>query len=257
MRENRMSTEMSNPATKFLSWKSNHQKFSYYDKTTQENVFLEMPVKFLALTRYKTVKGWNQKKEGAIISNEVKSLKDELVVNFYKKGDKQEIARGVWSDIKETVEMWNGRYTESVYAMMPDGELVNLQLSGASLSTWFEFQKNQSHRFYDEFVVVNGFKEGKSGAVTFTYPIFEWGGKMNASQKTLADAADDLVQRYEASYFKNSGNTQREKVSAAIEMLSDTFDAGVEEVKQPVPTKEADAKMVREMRDYDPDDLPF
>lgn len=246
---------MSNPATKFLSWKSNHQKFSYYDKTKGENVFLEMPVKFLALARYKTVKGWNQKKEGAIIANEVKSLKDEIVVNFYKKGDKQEIARGPWSDIKETVEMWNGRYTESVYAMLPDGELVNLQLSGASLSTWFEFQKNQTHRFYDEFVVVNGFKEGKSGAVTFTYPIFEFAGKMNESQIALANAADELLARYEASYFKNE---KRERVAASLELLEDTFDAvPTKSVRQPVPTKEADAKMVREARDYDPDDLPF
>jgi len=252
MRENRMSTEMSNPAAKFLSWKSNHQKFSYYDKTTQENVFLEMPVKFLALTRYKTIKGWNQKKEGAIIANEVKSLKEELVVNFYKKGDKQEIARGAWNDIKETVEFWGGRYTESVYAMLPDGELVNLQLSGASLSTWFEFQKNQTHRFFDEFVQVNGFKEGKSGAVTFSYPVFEWTGKMNASQKTLAEAADELIQRYEASYFKNAGTSQRDKVSAAIGMLEDTFEAEV--VKQPTPPPSEDKKVYK---DYDPDDLPF
>ena len=253
MRENRMTTEMSNPATKFLSWKSEHQKFSYYDKTTGQNVFLEMPVKFLALARFKTVKGWNQKREGAIIANEVKSLKDEFVVNFYKKGDRQEIARGPWSDIKETVEMWNGRYTESVYAMLPDGELVNLQLQGASLSTWFEFQKNQTHRFFNEFVHVEGYKEGKTGAVTFTYPVFGFGGKLKSEQEKLAEAADELLSRYEASYFK-SEPTKRDRIAASIEMLNDAVE---ESDRQPTPPPAADAKMAREMRDYDPDNLPF
>ena len=254
-----MTTEMSNPATKFLSWKSEHQKFSYYDKTTGQNVFLEMPVKFLALARFKTVKGWNQKREGAIIANEVKSLKDEFVVNFYKKGDRQEIARGKWSDIKETVEMWNGRYTESVYAMLPDGELVNLQLQGASLSTWFEFQKNQTHRFFNEFVHVEGYKEGKTGAVTFTYPVFGFGGKLTSAQEKLAEEADDLLSRYEASYFK-SEPTKRDRIAASIEMLNDTIEVeetGRQSVRQPTPPPSADAKMVREYRNYDPDDLPF
>ena len=248
MRENRMSAGTSNPATKFLTWKSEHQKFAYWDKLEKVNVFVEMPIKFLALSKYKTIKGWNQKKEGAIISNEVKSLKDEFVVNFYKKGDRQEIARGPWNEIKETVESWGGKYVESVYVMLPGGEVVNLHLSGASLSTWFEFQNNQTSRFFDEWVVVNGFKEGKSGAVKFTYPVFEWGEKIGKLDSADAQNADVLIAGYEASYFQEV-NPKRERVDAAINMVAKTFEA----TRQPTPPPSSD----KEYFDYDPDDLGF
>jgi hypothetical protein len=143
--------------------------------------------------------------------------------------------------------------------MLPDGELVNLQLQGASLSTWFEFQKNQTHRFFNEFVHVEGYKEGKIGAVTFTYPVFGFGGKLTSAQEKLAEEADDLLSRYEASYFK-SESSKRDRIAASIEMLNDTIEVeetGRHSVKQPTPPLAADAKMVREYRDYDPDDLPF
>ncbi len=39
----------SNPATKFLEWKSNDQCFEYYDKEAQKKVQVTLPFKFLVL----------------------------------------------------------------------------------------------------------------------------------------------------------------------------------------------------------------
>jgi len=48
-----------NPATKFLSWKSNEKLFSYYDKETQSNIEVKLPFKFLVLEELASVKGWS------------------------------------------------------------------------------------------------------------------------------------------------------------------------------------------------------
>lgn len=250
-RVNRMQSGNTNPASKFLSWKSQHQKFAYYDKEKKENIFIEMPFKFLAISRYKTVKGWNQKKEGSIISNEVKSLNDEIRVNFYpKNGDKYEICRGPWVDIKETVDNWDGKYTESVYVMLPDGELANLQLSGASLSTWFEFQKNQTDKFFDNWVVINGFKEGKQGAVTFTYPVFEWGSTLKTEEQKLAEGVDKKIEDYEAHYF---GNQEEEPSRSRSEV--DKYE--MEHNKPPVPPNAVDSEIAMYEDLNKEDDLPY
>lgn len=254
-RVNRMQSGMQNPAKHFFQWKSEHQKFAYYDKVEKKNVFVELPLKFLAISRYKTVKGWNQKKEGALISNEVKDLKDEITVNFYPKNgnDKQVIAKGTWNDIKATVENWDGKYTESVYVMLPDGTLANLQLSGASLSTWFEFQKNQSERFFNDWVVVNGFKEGKQGAVTYTYPVFEWGTSLDAESQLRADVADETIGQYEESYFGKSVEPKEN-----FRERSEVDKHEMNQNKPPVPPSEVDAELAmhEELANAE-DDLPF
>lgn len=254
-RTNRMQTGAQNPANYFFQWKSDHQKFCYYDKVKQENVFVELPFKFLALSRYKTIKGWNQKKEGAIISNEVKNLKDTMTVVFYPKNgnDKIEIAKGAWNDIKETVDNWDGRYTESVYIMLPSGEVANIQLNGASLSTWFEFQKNQQDKFFDNWVTVNAFKEGKQGAVNYTFPVFEWGGTLNKAEQDLAEAADAKIESYEESYFG-----KEETVKEPYRERSEVDKYEMNKSRQPEPPSEIDANLAMlEASTIDDDDLDF
>lgn len=253
-RVNRMQSGNVNPATKFFQWKSEHQKFAYYDKEAKENVFVEMPFKFLALSRYKTVKGWNQKKEGSLISNEVKSLNDEIRVNFYpRNGDKYEICRGPWSDIKETVDGWDGRYTESVYIMLENGDVANVQLNGASLSTWFDFQKNKSDMFFDNWVVINGFKEGKQGAVTYTYPVFEWGTSLDKQHQEFAEVADRLIQSYEDGYF---GAKEETEEPARQRSEVDKYEMNAN--KPPIPPSDVDAELaMHEALNNKDDDMPF
>jgi hypothetical protein len=206
-RVNRMQSSNSNPAEKFFTWKSEHQKFAYYDKAKEENIFVELPLKFLAISSYKTVKGFNPKRgvNGAGIgSNEVRSIakksNETLKVHFWD-SDKSVIAEGKWNDIKETVDNAGGKFTESVYAMLEDGTLVNFQIMGAGLTTWYEFQKNQSDKFFDNWIVVKGFKEGKQGSVKYTYPVFEWGTTLNRSEQKLAEICDKKISDYEDWYF--------------------------------------------------------
>ena len=87
-RLNRPTNETSNPVAKYLNWKSNDKCFSYYDKAKGENVKVELPIKFLFLEHYHTVKGWNDSSESGIYSNEVYSIgKEPLSVKAFKGGE--------------------------------------------------------------------------------------------------------------------------------------------------------------------------
>lgn len=213
-----MQSANSNPAEKFFQWRSDHQKFAYYDKEKEENVFVDMPVKFLALVSYKTVKGYNGKKGCGISSNEVRAIgknsNERLKVHYFDEG-KTVIAEGKWSDIKDAVDNAGGKFTESVYAMLPDGSLVNFQINGAGLSTWYEFQKNQSDKFFDNWIIVNKFKEGQQGTVKYTYPVFEWGTSLNRSEQKMAEECDKKIEAYEASYF--DGKAPEKQLESAVD----------------------------------------
>lgn len=254
-RTNRMATGNTNPAELFIQWSSKHEKFQYYDKEEKANKFLEFPFRFLALSKYITVSGWNQKNEYSIISNEVKKIDDELIVNAYFKGGngKEEIARGDWKSISELMEVKKGKFTQSVYAMLPSGQVVNIKLSGASLSTWFEFQKNQTDRFFNDWVVVNGFKEGVNGSVSYTYPIFEWGSSLDAPSQKRAEAADEKIEAYEKGYF---GATEEVKENFRERSEVDKYEMNGN--KPPVPPSEVDAELaMHEAVSNVDDDLPF
>ena len=162
-----------NPATKFLSWKSNEQAFSYYDKDKQENVLVKLPLKFLFLDQLQSVKGWSDALSGQIISNEVKTVSDqELNVVCYHKNNKGEatkttIAKGLYSQIKDAVVSAGAKYHKSIYIMLEDGTLANIQLKGASVKEWGDFFNRSKKRLADEWIVIDSAKAGKKGAVKY------------------------------------------------------------------------------------------
>ena len=84
---NRPTKTNTNPALKFLEWSSKYKCFKYYDKEKGENVKVELPLKFVILEHYHTVKGWNDASESGIYSNEVLFLSsEELEVKAFKGG---------------------------------------------------------------------------------------------------------------------------------------------------------------------------
>ena len=72
-RSNETTTKTPNPATKFLEFKNG--KFSYYDKTSEANVEVPLPLRFIVLDELATIKGWDSKTNSGIYSNEVHSTK--------------------------------------------------------------------------------------------------------------------------------------------------------------------------------------
>lgn len=197
-----------NPATIFLSWKSNEQCFSYYDKDKAENVSVKLPFKFLFLDQLQSVKGWSDALSGQIISNEVKTVSDqEITAVCYHKNNKGEsvkttIAKGLYKDIKDAIVSAGAKYHKSIYIMLEDGTLANIQLKGAGVAEWGNFFNSNKKRLADEWVIVASAKQGKKGAVKFTTPEFKFERSLTESEAEQADSVFDELDAYLQQYLK-------------------------------------------------------
>lgn len=189
----------SNPATKFLSWKSNDQQFSYYDKELKENVAVPLPFKFLVLDELHAISGWNDATSSGIYSNEVKYISKEIMTVKPFKGN--EIAKGLYKDIKERVQAAGGHYVKSIYIMLVDGTLANIQLKGSAVQAWGEFTQKSRSRLSDEWVEVSSAREGKKGAVKFYVPEFKYNKSLTANESKQADLVFNTLEAYLKSYL--------------------------------------------------------
>ena len=193
------SSPQSNPATKFLSWKSNDKHFEFFDKENKVKVPVELPFKFLALDEMHTVSGWSDSCNSGIYSNEVKFISKEIMTVKPFKGN--EIAKGLYSDIKEKIKAAGAHYVKSIYIMLEDGSLANIQLKGAACQAWGEFTKKNRTRLPDEWVTVKKAVEGKKGAVKFYTPEFTFDKSLSESEMDLADEAFGILETYLKAYL--------------------------------------------------------
>ena len=188
-----------NPAGKFFEWKSNEKTFVYFDKETKTNVTVPLPFKFLVLDELHTIKGWNDATESGIYANEVKFIsRDEMVVKPFKGN---EIARGLYKDIKEKAKAAGGHYIKSIYIMLEDGSIANLQLKGAACQAWGDFTSKGKQRLLDEWVSVVGFDEAKKGSVKYTTPIFGYLASIGDAENDLANEAFNTLEAYLKTYL--------------------------------------------------------
>lgn len=188
-----------NPAGKFFEWKSNEKTFVYFDKETKVNVTVPLPFKFLVLDELHTIKGWNDATESGIYANEVKFIsRDEMVVKPFKGN---EIARGLYKDIKEKAKAAGGHYVKSIYIMLEDGSIANLQLKGAACQAWGDFTSKGKQRLLDEWVSVVGFDEAKKGSVKYTTPIFGYLASIGDAENDLANEAFNTLEAYLKTYL--------------------------------------------------------
>lgn len=190
---------LSNPAKRFLEWKSNDKCFSYYDKEKKENVSVPLPFKFLVLDQLHTVSGWNDATSSGIFSNEVKFISKQVMTVKPFKGN--EIAKGLYADIKEKVKNAGGHYVKSIYIMLEDGTLANIQLKGSAVQQWGEFTNKSLSRLPEEWVVVDKAVDGKKGAVKYTTPGFTFGGSLSDKEANQADLVFDELETYLKAYL--------------------------------------------------------
>ena len=188
-----------NPATKFLDWKSDQKGFSYYDKGLGKNVEVPLPFKFVFLDELSTVKGWNDASSSGIFANEVKYLsKEPMTVKAFKGG---EIAKGLYNEIKERVKNAGGHYSKSVYIMLEDGVLANIQLKGSATQQWGEFVKANRQSITRTWVNVKTATESKKGKVVFSVPNFTIGDDIEDLDALDADKKFDELESYLKTYL--------------------------------------------------------
>lgn len=211
-RLDRPQTKGSNPATKFLTYKSETKNFEYWNKETETKCFIEAPFKFLFLEHYHTVKGWHDATQRGIVSNEVYAISsDPLKVRTF---GGLEIANGLYKDIKEKVKLSGGVYYRSVYVMLENGELANLQLKGAvvgglskdfaisktDVEGYSDFYKKNNRLLDNQWIEVTEFADAKKGATKYSIPVFKLGSAISPSDNENANNCAKLLQDYITDY---------------------------------------------------------
>lgn len=148
--------------------------FTFYDKDKGEEVKVPLPFRFIPLEVLSCVKGFNDKNKCGIWSNEVKSIKnDVLTVNTFKGGLS---VKGLYNNIKGEIDAMGGKFANSVYiGYRIDGklELCNIQIHGAALSPFIEYGKLHKDLTQKGAMQVKSFKIATVGDNQFAEPIFE------------------------------------------------------------------------------------
>jgi hypothetical protein len=194
-----------------LKWKSNDKCFEYWDKEEKKNVTVSLPFKFLVLDEMHTISGWNDATSSGIYSNEVKYISKEVMTVKPFKGN--EIARGLYKDIKEKVNAAGGHYMKSIYIMLEDGTIANIQLKGSAVQAWGEFTQKSRARLSDEWVEVSSAREGKKGAVKFYVPEFKYNKSLTEKESGQADLVFNVLEAYLKAYLvKDSAPVEAEEV---------------------------------------------
>lgn len=189
----------SNPTSKFLEYKSNDKAFSYYDREAKENVRVDLPLKFVFLQNYHSVRGWHDASASGIYSNEVFYIGSEpMTVKSFKGGT---IASGLYKDIKGTITASGGKYHRSIYVMLEDGSLANISLKGSSVRQWSDFMEANKQLVDGQFVEINSANEEKKGSVKYSTPNFTIGANLSKSDSAKADKVASELKIYLDEYF--------------------------------------------------------
>lgn len=200
---------LENPCKKFIEFKGDTGIFQYYDKDKGENFQLQTPFYFIVLDELSSIRGYNKFLKTGLYSNEIRSIKNDVLNVRSFKGGLQII--GKYSDIKDRCFNEGGKFSKSVYALLitaeNEYELVNFQFHGASFSGVGE--KSQSGWMNKKFNVEKmGVKVAKTemgaiGKTKFSAPIFQPIPIQGKHQKfwDIAIEEDKKLQKYLNAYL--------------------------------------------------------
>ena len=193
-------TKNSNPTSKFLEWKSNNKSFSYYDKENKQNVEVKLPLTFLVLEEFHTIKGFSDADQTGIYSNEILQISaEEFEVRTFKG---RVIAKGTYSDIKGSVNAAGGNYHKSIYAVTKEGDLINISFKGAAVSKWSQFtEKGAWKRLKDEWVTIEDAEDHKKGMVAYSTPNFKFNTSLTDYEFKIVEAKANELESYMDGYL--------------------------------------------------------
>lgn len=200
---------LNNPATMFIDWDSEKGCFKTYDKVAKVNKEIKLPVRFYVLDELTTVKGFSDKTQGGIWSNEVKDITKQPLKVMSKGKDQKlvTLSEGLYTNIKNDLVANGGKYTRSLYAAMldenDDYQIVNFQLKGAAFSGWLDFVNEHRNSILADEIICNDFKKEKKGATKYTIPVFS-SEPASEEGNEAAIKLDVELQEYMKEYFNRS-----------------------------------------------------
>ncbi len=218
-----------NPSSRWFEWSGQDGVISYYDKEEKKQVFVTLPFTFILMDELSAIKGWHIGSDSGIYSNEVRNISEHvLTVKTFKK---EVLAEGLYKEIKERIKFIGAHFTANLYvAFKRDNGVLDIgiiRFKGAALGSWMEFRKNNRYQMYkDKAIRIEGFTEGKKGAITYRMPKFS----MTAMASTTIEAAIELdrtLQVYFNGYFSRKQEQSQPVVTATGTDVDTSFDPDV------------------------------
>lgn len=194
----RSTPTLENPVERRFKFKGKTGVVVYYDKIEAKEIEVEYPFRFMVLDQLSAITGYSKKQKLGFWSNEVRSVvKEELIVRS-KNGVE---AAGFYKDLKTER---NFKYARSVYIAYEDKgkwHLGNIQLTGSSMSAWFDFCKTT--RVENGAVVITGAVLDDSGEIPFHTPTYVYEScteDENSTAVELDKCLQDYFKSREAAY---------------------------------------------------------
>lgn len=194
-----------NPASKFIEWSGDLNTFFYFDKEKKEKVLLNSDLYIISLDQLTTISGFSEKNNSGIWANEIKDLKNDILIVKCKSGI---LISGKYDEIKEKLSNLGAKYTKSVYAAIiipqensiPKLELVNFKFHGSSVAPWIEAKVGDDGSVI---VLKKGTEQKKKGKTVYYEPIII---KTKVREDILEKAIslDKELQLYLKKYFSKT-----------------------------------------------------
>ncbi len=197
-----------NPAKKFIKWKGARLQgfFMYYDKDAKKDVQVDLSKGFIILDKdLFSITGFNDVEKSNIISNEVRTIHDKMVVKEWKDKKSRVLLDGPYSQLKSSVANSKlFKYTRSVYAyLIETGEMVHIQLTGKAFS---EFLTSIENHPDTKVVAVKEICDGVQGSVEYKYPTWHYLREAEEEEMGAAIKEDKILQAYLEEYLEKGSS---------------------------------------------------
>ena len=184
------------PCSKYVEWNGGKTKgyFSYYDKEAKQNVKFDFQDVIILDNTSFNVSGYCKTRKAGIWSNEVQSINQPMRVSYFNR-QREVLAEGAYSEIKDRAKSAGGKYTRCLYALKGD-EMIHIQINGSALGPWIEQIESRPDSFFETKFVKLAKSElsGNPDGVEFQVPEFEFHGEIPEDPKI--QEAYDKVQDY-------------------------------------------------------------
>ncbi len=207
-----------NPCQKWIRFSGDTGEFSWYDKETEQEIKINLPISFIVLDSLSRITGYHKASDGGINSNEVHDLRKEPLEVYTFKGS--EYITGLYRDIKDAVKALGGKFTASVYAVLINEkhlELVNFQFRGAALKSWLDAKINPGKIKTGVTEII----EDSNGSIHFRKPVFQT-FKLDDDLYNQAIEMDKKLQEYLAS--KKEKVEEKASETLSVKRKVDDFD---------------------------------
>lgn len=148
------------PIKKYIGYNASTGSIFYYDKVARREVDIKA-LRLHLLDARSSITGFSVATGGNVSSNMVKSSVDEeLKVSVWSDGKGSTVVEGLYKDIKDDIKKVNGKFTRNMIGVADVGdgmEMVNLQLTGAILNMYIDFEnslKDKTNDLYNNAIEV-------------------------------------------------------------------------------------------------------